>query len=96
MIDPDALNRVTDFLTEENNKIEIVAYAGLRNVLGPHHHTVGVPTAVGYESFYGKLSYADIVWYKYLDENNLYTPEYHFRKVYLGGVVVENIKEKDD
>ena len=81
---------ITGHLKQGENDISVIIYSGLRNVFGPHHHVMGVPNMVGYETFTGKKSFADIIYYKFL-EGDVYRENYNCRKFDLGRIFIKNI-----
>ena len=74
---------ISDYLTEENNAVEIVLYSTNRNLLGPHHHTLGKPAMVGFQSFMGKKCFSDHILYGHLDENEIYEKNLSFTEFYI-------------
>lgn len=85
---------LTDYLKEGKNKVSVIIYSGLRNMFGPHHHVLGLPNFVGYETFIGKKSFTDIINYKFLDDD-VYVEDYNFRKFNIGRVYIKNITYGD-
>ena len=52
---------LTGRLTQEENRVEVIACGHNRNVLGPHHHVKGVTKFTGVNTFEGVRGYEDFV-----------------------------------
>lgn len=88
LVDFYAEHEITKYLTEEENEIEIVLYSTDRNLLGPHHHTLGKPAMVGVQSFMGEKCFSDHILYGHLKDDEIYEKnlsfvEFNIDKIYL-------------
>ena len=84
---------ITEYLTLENNLLEVVLYSTNRNLFGPHHHAIGKPAMVGFQSFMGTKCFTDSIMYDYLGEDEVYDEDMSFVYYYLDKVFLI-LKEK--
>lgn len=77
---------ITRWLTKEDNEIEIILYSTDRNLLGPHHHALGKPAMVGYQSFMGEKCFSDHILYGHLTEDEIYENNLSFVQFNVKGI----------
>ena len=78
---------IRKFVIEGQNKVSVMFYSGLRNLLGPHHHVSGEVNFTGQSTFMGKRGFEDEVIDFTLRENT-YTEKYFFTPFGGGNVVI--------
>ena len=79
-----AETEISEFLKRGENKVEIILYAGMRNLIGPHHHRDVDPRWVNTESFTGRKNLS----IEGLSASEFAKPEYYVRKFGLEDVSI--------
>lgn len=82
---------IRKFVIEGQNKVSVMFYSGLRNLLGPHHHVSGEVNFTGQSTFMGNRGFEDEVIDFTLRENT-YTEKYFFTPFGGGNVVIHFYK----
>ncbi len=85
---------LTKWLTEPENRIEVVAYGHNRNALGPHHHIMGNPNFVGVDTFEGVYGYEDFVSPEVPEGAATWTDDYAVVPFGIGQLAVELIPQE--
>ena len=79
-----------DCSADGENLLEIVWYGSNRNLLGPHHHTVGNPHLVGPLTFTGQRAFTDF-YYPQITQEDTYKAGFAFVKTACGRLILEEI-----
>ena len=79
-----------DSSADGENLLEIVWYGSNRNLLGPHHHTVGNPHLVGPLTFTGQRAFTDF-YYPQITQEDTYKAGFAFVKTACGRLILEEI-----
>lgn len=80
---------LSDYVRDGINELEMVLYGSNRNLLGPHHHTIGNPHFVGVPTFLGEKGFTDFI-YPQITEENTHVDRYSFVKLSCGKIRLEN------